>query len=374
MSKPNRKRQLLRRGKPARPRAERRHSTLQDVCNSPDLFLRRLDIAELNLLCASGLPGAEEINLDQTQTWLAKAARRVDYETRRHMYRFLATPASYNDSPGYFCCYFLLQVLQEDFGVKYNPARVRDPTFQDPKCLEPDFRDSRDLFIHGIIDGPGGTCASMPVVYVAVGRRLGYPLKLVESRGHLFFRWDGASREALGSPERFNIDGAGHGISSFPDEHYRNWPETWTAAETAAGCYLKSLSQTEELAAFLATRGECLHDNGRMGDAIQAYQWVCALLPNDARYRWRLTTLIRRSQKAILEIQETIAFNRMARDLSQRQHLSQIAAAPVIYMSHGNSCMCRQCITARQQSSASRRSGHAPNCPCPLCRNPSAIR
>ena len=42
------------------------------------------------------------------------------------------------------------------------------------------FNDSRVAFIHGMIptagqttaDTPGGTCASMPVMYVAVGRRL----------------------------------------------------------------------------------------------------------------------------------------------------------------------------------------------------------
>ncbi len=33
------------------------------------------------------------------------------------------------------------------------------------------FRDSRHLFLHGIVEGKGGGCASLPV-----GRRLGYPL------------------------------------------------------------------------------------------------------------------------------------------------------------------------------------------------------
>ncbi len=164
--------------------------SLVEVCSSPNDFLGKLDVAALNLMCAGGLHGAENLEIGRMFDWLDEAARTVDYHTRRHWYRFTESPSAYNSSPGYFCCYFLLQVLQEDFGVKYNPARVRDPTFQDPKCLEPDFSDSRDLFIHGIIDGPGGTCVSMPVIYVAVGRRLGYPLKLVESRGHLFFRWD----------------------------------------------------------------------------------------------------------------------------------------------------------------------------------------
>src|SRR5262245_61608540 len=147
------------------------------------------DVAALNVRCARGLPGAEDLDERRLVTWVDNAARPVLFNTRRHCYRFNENPGYYKNSPGYFCCYFLLQTLQEDLGVRYNPARIVDKSFQVPHCIEPDFSASRDLFIHGIIDGPGGTCCSMPVLYVAVGRRLGYPLKLVQTRGHLFFRW-----------------------------------------------------------------------------------------------------------------------------------------------------------------------------------------
>lgn len=309
---------------------------LGEICASPEDSLDALDIAALNLMCAAGLPGAEQLEFGKLFDWLDGAARKVDFETRRHWYRFIASPEIYHNSPGYFCCYFLLQVLQEEFGVKYNPARAMDSNFQDPKCLNPDFRDSRDLFIHGIIDGPGGTCASMPVVYVAVGRRLGYPLKLVESRAHLFFRWDDPQGQRLGLPERVNIEGAGSGISSYPDDFYRAWPEPWTAADEAGGMYLKSLSPREELAAFLSTRAECLYDNGRTDEAIQAYRWACGLSPHDPRYPWRLGQIVRRLQRNVYEINEVIAINREARRtrnayidqrLERRACTSAIAAA-----------------------------------------------
>ena len=90
--------------------------------------------------------------------------------------------------------------------------------FQDPNCFDPDFSDSRDLFIHGLVYGPGGTCIRCPSLYAAVGRRLGYPLKLVESKGHLFVRWDDPNGE------RLNIEATGQGLSCPADEHYRTWP------------------------------------------------------------------------------------------------------------------------------------------------------
>jgi hypothetical protein len=242
------------------------------------------DLAALNLRCAQGLPGAEDLDEGRLLNWLDQAARQVHFETRRHWYRFTDSPGTYNYSAGYFCCYFLLQMLQEELGVRYNPARIRDSTFQDPKCLDPDFRDSRDLFIHGIIEGPGGTCASMPVLYAAVGRRLGYPLKLVQTRGHLFARWDDPVGKCFGFPETFNVEGAGEGIASYDDEHYKTWPEPWTEIEEAGGWYLKSMTPREELASFLALRGDCLMDNGRLAEAIQAYEWASRLAPGDKRY------------------------------------------------------------------------------------------
>ena len=58
----------------------------------------------------------------------------------------------------------LVTVLQQDLGVHYNPQRAR----------EVDFRNSKDLFIHGLVGNPnGGTCVSIPALYTTIARRLG---------------------------------------------------------------------------------------------------------------------------------------------------------------------------------------------------------
>lgn len=366
MSKRSRQRKCQEKSRQSKSRAEHLLPTLAQVCEAPDAFLVRLDVAALNLMCALGLPGAEHLNVSRIFTWLDDTARKVDLETRRHWYRFLASPETYNGSPGYFCCYFLLQVLQEDCGVKYNPLRAVDRTWQDHR-LQPDFRDSRDLFIHGIIDGSGGTCASMPILYLAVGRRLGYPLKLVETRGHLFIRWDDPLGLKRGIPERFNIEGAGSGISSFPDEYYQTWPEVWTTAEKKANCYLRSLTPAEELAAFLMTRGACLEDNRRFDQAIQAYRWACGLAPNDDRYRGTLNRLIWRSQRQIMEIEEVMAMGRQSRGFSSRYPVIPQPPHPVPSL-HGEHCKCWNCEQVRQSRSPGGYPGHHPQCACLQCQ------
>ena len=105
----------------------------------------------------------------------------------------------------------LAVVLTEDYGVHYDPQRRAGPA--STRMDDGFFSDARSVFIHGLL-GPGraGTCSSLPVLYVAVGRQFGYPLKLVTTKGHLFVRWDGAG-------ERFNVEVTGHGLNRFDDEN-----------------------------------------------------------------------------------------------------------------------------------------------------------
>lgn|GEM_PF-4360790 len=132
--------------------------TLAEVCESPADFLGKLDVGTLNLMCAGGLPGAEDLDLAKQIAWLDDAAHQVDLQTRARFDEFALKPGDFNNSPGTFCCNYLLRTLQELLGVQYNPARVTDSDFQNPLCINPDFRDARDLFIHGMMGAGRDLC------------------------------------------------------------------------------------------------------------------------------------------------------------------------------------------------------------------------
>jgi hypothetical protein len=155
-------------------------------------------------------------------------------------------------------------VLQRDIGIRYNPDLVEQEDF---------FADSRNLFIHGVLETGQGTCSSLPPLYVAIGRRLGYPLKLVTTACHVFARWD----EPGG--ERFNIECTSLGLNCHPDEYYLTWPVPVERAQIAPCCLLKSQSSREELAGFLVTRAHCLLDNGHQPEAAACYAHACTLAP-----------------------------------------------------------------------------------------------
>lgn len=47
-----------------------------------------------------------------------------------------------------------------------------------------------DLFLNGLIDTKQGTCANMPVLHVAIARRLGWPVSLACVHSHFVSRFD----------------------------------------------------------------------------------------------------------------------------------------------------------------------------------------
>ena len=136
----------------------------------------------------------------------------------------------------------LITVMQQDFGVRYNMAKA---TMAAGGETDHFFDDPADVFVLGAFGARHtGTCSSMPVACVAVGRELGYPLYLVGAKGHLFFRWDdGAQKMNFECTNRVNVK---------TDDEFKKWPFPIRDEEVAKGYYLKNLSPRQELAVFLS--------------------------------------------------------------------------------------------------------------------------
>jgi hypothetical protein len=102
-------------------------------------------------------------------------------------------------------------------------------------------------------------------LYVAIGRPLGYPLKLVSTKGHLFARWDDSSAAY------FNIECTCEGLYCHTDEHYLHWPFETTTEEARRCGYLVSKTPKQEVATFLEARGHCLLENRQHRQAADAF-------------------------------------------------------------------------------------------------------
>src|SRR5262249_62013245 len=122
----------------------------------------------------------------------------------------------------------------------------------------------------------------LPVVYAAVGRRLGYPIKLVSARGrrfnHGFARWDDSNGE------RLNLEVNHTGLSCPPEDYYREGRFEGDREQEEAGCFLRSMTPRMEMASFLADRAICWQDAGRMRACVDAWAWASGLAPENRLY------------------------------------------------------------------------------------------
>lgn len=279
---------------PVRAAAADSFATLASL--QPD-ELADIDLARLNLLAADGLPGAEDLDVNAALAELDRWAAHVRFETDRHLYKFHEAPEEYENSEAYFRVLMLIVVMQADLGVHYNPERID----------KPDFTNAKDLFVHGMIGAPettsGGTCVSMPALYVAVGRRLDYPLHLVVTKGHVFARWDAPRHPNPYFRGRFNIEGTNRGLGTPDDEHYRNWPYELTEAEVNNDWFLRSLTPAEAFAVFLMQAGPCLEDTGRLPDAQVAYAMAHRLAPKSPQAIQYLANAVRSEALAMAGVE-----------------------------------------------------------------------
>ena len=234
-----------------------------------DEQLEKRDISSLNLEAALGLPGSEGIGprrlvrkLIRGRTWFERTPRTAALlPTLSGAVRELAGPFPH-DGASHISAKAARRLLQSSL----QRGRLRRA-------------DSRNLFVHGVLCGRGGTCVTMPVLYIAIGRRLGYPLHLVRTKDHFFARWE----EPGG--ERFNIECTSPGFRAPDDDYYRWWPRLLSPHQLSSGCYLRNLRPREELAAFLCERTHCCMDNLRPARRCCRPAW---------RGNWRRKTAGRR--------------------------------------------------------------------------------
>jgi len=225
--------------------------------------IEKVDIALMNLICAKGLKGTENIDIEKCLSTIDKWAELIRTDTKLRLPRFHQNPAHYDNSIELFKVVNMVLYLKDKLGVSYDAACVNNKDYSNPD----------KIFVHGLLYGEhSGTCTSIPTLCVAIGRRLGYPLKIALAKGHIFFRWEDSN-------DKFNIEACCRGVDCRDDEYYTKWPHVIDEAEFERGYYLRPLTAVEELSLFMNARVVTLEDNGRLYEAQVAYANACLLMP-----------------------------------------------------------------------------------------------
>lgn len=248
--------------------------------------IEQVDIALMNLLCAEGLPGSENINIDECLSVLDQWAELVKQSEQKYSSQFFQNRQRYDNSYAKFQAVNLGLTLKEDLKCGYNQELVKSGAMEDIRSTR-FFRNSNDLFLHGFVDKRTGSCSSLPVLMVAIGRRCGYPLYLVTCKGHLFCRWDDGT-------ERFNIETACPGVDSKPDAHYKQWPYPSSESEIRTEGYLQNLTPKQELAVFAQLRASCLQESHRLDESLEAYSLALEGFPLSIHLKAHIDNIKRR--------------------------------------------------------------------------------
>lgn len=239
--------------------------------------------AELNLLCARGLPGGQEIddvrNLAALDQWTALVRAETDQRLTMLARRDRSAREQLNGSSENRCkAQALLQGVHDILSSDRRPASLESGTLEAAVARDIPL-DPRDLFLTGVLENASPshrpTSVSLPWLYLAMGRRLGYPLRLAAQDGRLLLRWEGQDEQftidwqqswtepPVSAPElRFRVEQPGRPPLPLPTDP----PPSATPPSP-----MHLLTADDELAMLLSARGACLESHGQNREALVAY-------------------------------------------------------------------------------------------------------
>lgn len=255
---------------------EVRPATLEQLLSLTPQELLRVDIARMNLLCAQAAYG-RSIDVDAFCGQIDQWARRVKQEEVRYRKSFKRNPGRYDGSLAKFQAVNLALTLKEVFHCRYEMGLAESGAMKDLSSPA-FFRNPDNVFVSGLLAKRRGTCSSIPVLMAAIGRRLGYPIKLKSTWGHLFCCWDDGV-------EHFNLDTNCNGVDTPSDDYYHRLIPPGPNRRPEAERWMIPSTPEDDLGVFLEIAGASLEANGRQDEARFCYRMALKYRPTSVNLR-----------------------------------------------------------------------------------------
>jgi hypothetical protein len=203
--------------------------------------MRKVDPLVMNLIVAKGIPSLADLDIGHYVALADQWAEDSHQIMRQREVFFHQTPEKWKNDVNFFRVGILCWYVDEVLGVHY-PDDLAEMAFEM-------YANPQNVFVHGLMDQRRGSCASMPVLHVAICWRFGWPVYLVCAGHHLFCRYDDGKVQ-------FNIEATTSkmgGFRSHPDEYYRKQYGVPSIAVTC-GSDMRIVAPHEMLALFLSIR------------------------------------------------------------------------------------------------------------------------
>lgn len=254
--------------------------SVADLIALSDSELEEVDILEMSIAVAREIPGLADLDYDRyrqiVDNWTEQF--RAWLPTVEH--DFHKDPSKYQNDINFFRLGMLAQFLDQSVGVAYveEQREAQVEARKGGREVEVAYTDPGHLLLHGLIDTKRGTCATMPVLHVAIGRRLGWPVALACASSHYVCRYDDGRRV-------YNIEATDTGRGGFgagTDEDYVE-QEGISRKAIAVGSDLRSLTAREMLGVFVQGRARHFQDIGKNALAARDYALAHTLFPKSRK-------------------------------------------------------------------------------------------
>ena len=159
---------------------------------------------------------------------------------------------------------------------------------------------SKELFLHGLLETRNGYCMTLSLIYLIVGERLGLPLFGVALPNHFFVRYDSRGYKV-------NIETT-QGGSLLPDKFYR---ERFGVVR-GDPFFMKSLGKKQTLGAYFSNVGTVYYKKGRRKQAAFYLEQSVAINPNSLEARNNLGNIyseLKRYDLAIKQYELALTFD-----------------------------------------------------------------
>jgi hypothetical protein len=143
-----------------------------------------IDLALANWLIAADIPQFRNLTREAYFKQLDAMTEQVRQDTAI-MQKSGWHGANPND-PDTRCCRFCSAIIRLHFAYA---EEFRRETLTPGQTREL-YADANDVFLAGLLRTRRGSCVSMPLIYLVVGQRLGFPVHLVAIGKHYFIRWE----------------------------------------------------------------------------------------------------------------------------------------------------------------------------------------
>lgn len=146
-------------------------------------------------------------------------------------------------------------------------------------------------FLNGILDTKQGLCYTMPLLYVAVAQRLGYPIYPVAAPDHLFARYVNPDFKEQ------NIETTSGGKYFSDDMYAEDFAIGFKGR--ASGSYLRTLSYREFIGEIVAANAYFYAQRGNIRKSIRYFELAVKLDPRFADHYSNLASVYQRLSKSL---------------------------------------------------------------------------